>query len=97
MTECWCDGNFLGRWTTEEHNLFLQGLKKYNKQWKQIAELVKTRTVVQIRTHAQKYFQKMEKMKDGKCTKPSTLVALESIMVRIYDFLMLFLFTYTLV
>jgi hypothetical protein len=37
-------------------------LKQYNKQWKQIAELVKTRTVVQIRTHAQKYFQKLEKV-----------------------------------
>jgi hypothetical protein len=42
---------------------------KYNKQWKLIAELVKTRTVVQIRTHAQKYFQKLEKMKDGRLSK----------------------------
>jgi len=55
-----------GRWTSEEHNLFLLGLKKYNKQWKSIAELVKSRTVVQIRTHAQKYFQKLDKMRDGK-------------------------------
>lgn len=53
--------NIAGRWTSEEHNLFLQGLKLYNKQWKLIADLVKTRTVVQIRTHAQKYFQKLEK------------------------------------
>lgn len=52
-----------GRWTAEEHKLFLQGLQLYNKQWKQIADLVKTRTVVQIRTHAQKYFQKLEKSK----------------------------------
>jgi SHAQKYF class myb-like DNA-binding protein len=50
-----------GRWTTEEHNLFLEGLRLHQKQWKSIADLVKTRTVVQIRTHAQKYFQKMEK------------------------------------
>lgn len=51
----------------------------YNKQWKQIAELVKTRTVVQIRTHAQKYFQKLDKMKDGKMPKPATsLLLLES-------------------
>lgn len=61
---------FQGRWTADEHSLFLSGLQKYNKQWKQIAELVKTRTVVQIRTHAQKYFQKMDKMKDGKMGKP---------------------------
>lgn len=52
-----------GRWTAEEHALFLQGLDKYNKQWKMIAELVRTRTVVQIRTHAQKYFQKLNKNK----------------------------------
>lgn len=68
-----------GRWTSEEHSLFLQGLQMYNKQWKQIAELVKTRTVVQIRTHAQKYFQKLDKMKDGKMPKPATsLLLLES-------------------
>ena len=50
-----------GRWTSEEHNLFILGLQIHNKQWKNIADMVKTRTVVQIRTHAQKYFQKMEK------------------------------------
>lgn len=51
-----------GRWTHDEHQLFLEGLKLYKKQWKQIADLIKTRTVVQIRTHAQKYFQKLMKM-----------------------------------
>jgi len=53
---------FIGRWTHDEHQLFLEGLKLYKKQWKQIADLIKTRTVVQIRTHAQKYFQKLMKM-----------------------------------
>jgi len=41
--------------------MFLQGLKEHGKGWKEIAELVKTRTVVQIRTHAQKYFLKLSK------------------------------------
>jgi SHAQKYF class myb-like DNA-binding protein len=50
-----------GRWTQEEHNMFLQGLQTHQKQWKLIADMVKTRTVVQIRTHAQKYFQKLHK------------------------------------
>lgn len=50
-----------GRWTQEEHQLFLKGLQLYNRQWRLIADLVKTRTVVQIRTHAQKYFMKMQK------------------------------------
>lgn len=61
-------GKSAGRWTQEEHKLFLQGLEKHQKQWKLIADLVKTRTVVQIRTHAQKYFQKLQKknLKEGK-------------------------------
>mmetsp|Transcript_9353 Transcript_9353/g.11210 ORF Transcript_9353/g.11210 Transcript_9353/m.11210 type:complete len:215 (+) Transcript_9353:454-1098(+) len=50
-----------GRWTREEHNMFLHGLETYGKEWKKIADLIKTRSVVQIRTHAQKYFQKVAK------------------------------------
>ncbi|GMH53379.1 hypothetical protein TrST_g1279 [Triparma strigata] len=50
-----------GRWTAEEHRLFLQGLELHGKGWKKIASLIRTRTVVQIRTHAQKYFQKLAK------------------------------------
>jgi SHAQKYF class myb-like DNA-binding protein len=52
-----------GRWTGEEHILFLKGLEMHGKGWKKIAKLIKTRTVVQIRTHAQKYFQKLAKAK----------------------------------
>eukprot|EP01032_Pedospumella_encystans_P008180 gene8180-9739_t len=58
-----------GRWTQEEHNMFLEGLKQHQKQWKLIAEMVKTRTVVQIRTHAQKYFQKLTKSNGGSWSK----------------------------
>jgi len=54
---------YAGRWTSEEHNLFLKGLELHGKGWKKIAKLIKTRTVVQIRTHAQKYFQRMAKAK----------------------------------
>lgn len=50
-------GENTGRWTAEEHRLFLQGLEQHGKGWKKIASLIKSRTVVQIRTHAQKYFQ----------------------------------------
>ena len=49
-------------WTTEEHNLFLEGLRMYpNRDWKKIQQQVKTKDVVQIRYHAQKYFNKMKK------------------------------------
>lgn len=50
-----------GRWTQEEHSTFLKGLELHGKGWKKIAALIKTRTVVQIRTHAQKYFLKQHK------------------------------------
>ena len=43
--------------------MFLEGLKIHGKGWKQIAQMIKTRTVVQIRTHAQKYFQKLSKVR----------------------------------
>jgi SHAQKYF class myb-like DNA-binding protein len=50
-----------GRWTRDEHEAFLIGLKLYGKEWKKVAAQVRTRTVVQTRTHAQKYFQKLQK------------------------------------
>lgn len=54
-----------GRWTREEHDIFLKGLELHGKEWKKIADLIKSRTVVQIRTHAQKYFQKVAKHTGG--------------------------------
>ena len=53
-----------GRWTREEHEAFLEALKLYGKEWKKVAAKVKTRTVVQTRTHAQKYFQKLQKVQE---------------------------------
>lgn len=50
-----------GRWSEVEHKLFLQGLEQYGKQWKTISTMIGTRTVVQVRTHAQKFFQKLER------------------------------------
>lgn len=50
-----------GRWTKEEHAIFLQGLERHGKEWKEISHMIPTRSVVQIRTHAQKYFQKVAK------------------------------------
>ena len=54
-----------GRWTREEHHMFLKGLEMHGKGWKKIAAFIKTRTVVQIRTHAQKYFLKLQKARQG--------------------------------
>ncbi|OQR96303.1 hypothetical protein THRCLA_07325 [Thraustotheca clavata] len=58
-----------GRWSTEEQNAFIEGLTLYGKDWKKIALMIPTRTLMQIRTHAQKYFKKLEKeekIKDAK-------------------------------
>ena len=48
-----------GRWTPEEHKLFLKGIMLHGKDWKAMQHLIKTRTLVQIRTHAQKVFKKV--------------------------------------
>lgn len=53
-----------GRWTHEEHVLFLQGLKVHGKEWKKISKMIPTRSLVQIRSHAQKYFQKLVQAKE---------------------------------
>lgn len=58
-----------GRWTKEEHEAFLSALQMYGKEWKKVAAKVKTRTVVQTRTHAQKYFQKLQKAMESGVSK----------------------------
>lgn len=50
-----------GRWTKEEHQRFIDGLKKFGKNWKQVEEHVGTRTGAQIRSHAQKFFNRLER------------------------------------
>ena len=50
-----------GRWTEEEHQLFLEGLKLFNKDWRAIERYIGTRTCSQIRSHAQKFFMRLEK------------------------------------
>lgn len=61
-----------GRWTPEEHKLFLDGLRHHGKGWKKIAAMVSTRSVIQVRTHAQKYFQRLSRSKVDE--KPTVLV-----------------------
>ncbi|TFJ82517.1 hypothetical protein NSK_006195 [Nannochloropsis salina CCMP1776] len=52
-----------GRWTSQEHLRFLQGLEAYGKDWKKIQGVVGTRSGRQVRSHGQKYFQRFEAVK----------------------------------
>jgi SHAQKYF class myb-like DNA-binding protein len=51
-----------GRWTDQEHDLFLEALKIYGKDWENIERHVGTRDVIHVRSHAQKFLQKLKKL-----------------------------------
>ena len=50
-----------GRWTPEEHDLFLEGLMLFGNEWKSVQGHIKTRSATQARSHAQKFFIKLRK------------------------------------
>jgi SHAQKYF class myb-like DNA-binding protein len=43
---------YSGRWTDEEHEKFLEGLKMFGKDWRLIEDFIGSRTCAQIRSHA---------------------------------------------
>ena len=50
-----------GRWTRLEHFKFLEALKMFGKEWQKVQQHVFTRTSTQARSHAQKFFVKLDK------------------------------------
>jgi len=57
-------------WTDEEHTKFLEALKLYDRDWKKIEKFIGTKNVIQIRSHAQKYFLKIQKNNTGERIPP---------------------------
>mmetsp|Transcript_7414 Transcript_7414/g.17898 ORF Transcript_7414/g.17898 Transcript_7414/m.17898 type:complete len:165 (-) Transcript_7414:445-939(-) len=48
-------------WLPHEHEKFLTAVNLYGRNWKKIEEYVGTKSSVQIRSHAQKHFAKVER------------------------------------
>ena len=57
-----------GRWQGDEHAKFVDALKLYGKDWGKVQMHVGTRSSTQARSHAQKFFQKVQKLtKNAMC------------------------------
>lgn len=50
-------------WSTSEHERMLEGLRLYKRDWAKVTQFVGTRSAAQVRSHAQKYFDKVTRDK----------------------------------
>jgi len=50
-----------GRWNKHEHERFIEAIKKFGKDWKTVEQYIETRSGSQIRSHAQKFFNRIIK------------------------------------
>jgi SHAQKYF class myb-like DNA-binding protein len=48
-----------GRWTRIEHDRFIKALEKFGRDWISVQKFVRTRSLSQVRSHAQKFFMKI--------------------------------------
>merc|ERR1712137_1391202 len=58
-------------WSASQHSRFIQALHKHGRQWKLISQELGTHTSSQVRSHAQKYFQKLQKLGMGHLIPPA--------------------------
>lgn len=57
-------------WTEQEHDKFLEALQLFDRDWKKIEAFIGSKSVIQIRSHAQKYFLKVQKNGTGEHVPP---------------------------
>lgn len=50
-------------WSAAEHDRMLEGLRLYKRDWAKVTQYVGTRSAAQVRSHAQKYFDKVARDK----------------------------------
>uniref|UniRef100_A0A7N0V741 Uncharacterized protein n=1 Tax=Kalanchoe fedtschenkoi TaxID=63787 RepID=A0A7N0V741_KALFE len=62
------------KWTEKEHQKFIEALKLYGRAWRQIEEYIGTKTAVQIRSHAQKFFSKVTKESASSAEAPTEAI-----------------------
>ena len=74
-----------GRWTKEEHDKFLDGIAQYGINWKKVKTFINSRTSVQVRSHAQKFYQKLKMCKDEQLGIDFTKDNISSIKDMIYQ------------
>ena len=51
---------YTGRWSEKEKKLFLEGFFQYINNWKKLNEIIKSRSTIQLRSHAQKVLMKIK-------------------------------------
>ena len=49
-----------GRWSTKEHEKFLEAVHIFGKNWIKVAKFISTRNSTQVRSHAQKFYMREE-------------------------------------
>ena len=59
-----CSNINKGKWSQEENNAFFDAINKFGIDWVKINSLIKTRTLVQIKSHASEIFHKLKTIKD---------------------------------
>ena len=49
-----------GRWTKEEHSKFVKAICQFGNEWKKVQQFIPSRSSTQARSHAQKFFIRMQ-------------------------------------